>query len=196
MTLKLYKPSGPKQTSWRIRGSFMGRLIEQSARTKDRDEAEKVRLNLQEKISAGDGLIWSPIPGFSRYEISDDGQVRRIAGLLKPTRSQSGHLKVTLYSDRGKPWRAGIHQIVARTFLGNPPQGKPYACHKNGIADQNTKENLYWGSAADNAADAVRHASLVRATVVATAPAVMARRKKAFRRNWLRENEKDRASPW
>ena len=193
MTLKLYKPSGPKQTSWRIRGYMGERWVERSARTNDRAEAEKALLELQQALAAEEPLVWRQIPGYSRYEISNNGQVRRRAPIiLKQTRRPSGHMAVTIYSDDGKQWRTGVHHLVARAFLGGPPEGKPYACHKNGIADENTRDNLYWGSATDNAADAVKHWAqrpiLGRNLVAKKLSEKLSRkelRKKAFRPNWL-----------
>lgn len=162
MSLKLIPPRKGRTPYWAVRGNYLGRHIDKTTKARTREEAEQTLLNLQAKLSAGDGLEWRKIPGFSRYEISDNGQIRRLPAILKQTRRPSGHLAVTIYSDDGKAWRTGVHHLVARAFLGFPPAGKPYACHKNGIADENAKQNLYWGSAAENAADAVRHASLIK----------------------------------
>lgn len=163
--LRLYPPRG-KSPYWTARGTYKGRRFDKSTKAKSREAAELVVQEWQAKLDAGDGLEWRQIPGFSRYEISDNGLVRRLPAILKPTPRPSGHMSVTIYSDDGKAWRTGVHHLVARAFLGAPPDGKPYACHKNGIADENTKHNLYWGSAAENAADAVRHASLIRGPIV------------------------------
>lgn len=50
-----------------------------------------------------------------------------------------------------------VHRLVAYAFHGAPPEGKPYACHKDGDRRNNAAENLYWGDADDNAQDAQRH---------------------------------------
>jgi hypothetical protein len=160
--MKLIPPRAGRSPYWTVRGVYMDRLINKSTRATTREEAEKVLAEMMEKVAAGDGLVWKKIPGFSRYEISDNGQVRRLPAILKQTRQPSGHLAVTIYSDDGKQWRTSAHHLVARAFLGEPPTGKPYACHKNGQPDENAKENLYWGSPVDNAADAKRHYSLIR----------------------------------
>lgn len=160
--LRLYPPRKGKTPYWSVRGNHMGRRIDKTTKAKTKEEARRVMRDLQSQLEAGDGLEWRQIPGFGRYEISDNGQVRRLPAILKQTKRPSGHMSVTIYSDDGKAWRTGVHHLVARAFMGAPPAGKPYACHKNGIADENAKGNLYWGSAAENAADAVRHASLVK----------------------------------
>jgi hypothetical protein len=107
-------------------------------------------------------LEWRPVPGFERYEVSEWGHVRRGHNILKQTRQRYGHRCVTVYSAAGKQWRAGVHSLVAVAFLGPAPEGKPFACHKNGYADENYKDNIYWGSRQENVADMVRHASLKR----------------------------------
>lgn len=107
-------------------------------------------------------IEWRTIDGFGRYEISENGGVRRDFRLLKQTRSKSGHMWVTVYSDGGAQWRAGVHRLVALAFLGQQPRDKPFVCHKNGRAWDNQKSNLYWGSHAENVADMVRHQSLIR----------------------------------
>jgi len=161
MSLRLFAPHPSRGPHWTIRGTYRGRHVYRSARVKTREEADAILHEFKTAIDAGDGVSWRKIPGFSRYEISDNGKVRRLPALLKQTPSKSGHLSVTIYDDNGKAWRAGVHHFVARAFLGDPPPGKNYACHKNGRPTHNTKENLYWGSPSDNAADAIRHASLV-----------------------------------
>jgi hypothetical protein len=107
-------------------------------------------------------LEWRSIEGFERYEVSEEGHVRRGLRLLKLTEAKSKHLNVTLYSNYGRPWRIGVHHLVARAFLGMSPEGKPFACHINGRAWDNRPTNLYWGSRVEITADMVRHASLDR----------------------------------
>jgi hypothetical protein len=85
------------------------------------------------------------------------GGVRREGRRLKLTPSKTGHLLVTIYSQDVEQWRVGVHHIVALAFHGPAPEGKPFACHKNGWPAENYPSNLYWGSRADNAADMVRH---------------------------------------
>lgn len=102
---------------------------------------------------------WRSIPGTRNYEASSGGSIRlRGSRPLKATRTRSGHQNVTVYRTDGAQWRAGVHNLVARAFLGPPPTDKPYACHRDGRAHRNTPDNLYWGSHADNVRDMVRHA--------------------------------------
>jgi NUMOD4 motif/HNH endonuclease len=106
---------------------------------------------------------WKVINGFSRYEVSSTGRVRRKIGgqshprILKQSAVKTGYFRVCLYDDKGKMVTGLIHRLVCLTFHGQPPQGKNFACHKNGNNQDNHYENLYWGSPADNSADAIRH---------------------------------------
>ncbi len=52
--LKLYPPTGPKQTSWRIRGSYLGHSVERSARTGKRAVAVKVLKQIERQIERGE----------------------------------------------------------------------------------------------------------------------------------------------
>jgi hypothetical protein len=109
---------------------------------------------------------WRTIPDCSRYQVSDDGRVRRAArgpgampGLdLKPTPTAGGHLNITVYRDDGQQWRAGVHQLVALAFIGPPPEGM-IVLHDDGDGHNNRPGNLKYGTHLDNAADRKRHAA-------------------------------------
>jgi hypothetical protein len=47
-----------------------------------------------------------------------------------------------------------VHRIIAVTFLGAPPEGKPFVNHKDGIKFNNHHGNLEWCSARENLAHA------------------------------------------
>jgi len=107
---------------------------------------------------------WRRIPGYEAYEVSDEGDVRHGYRVLKNTIStRYRHANVSIYDVDGRQWRQGVHRLVALAFLGPAPDGKPYACHRNGRAWDNQKDNIYWGSHAENTQDMIRHGSLKRA---------------------------------
>jgi hypothetical protein len=94
---------------------------------------------------------WRPVVGYERdYEVSSQGRVRRLSGgqgatagrLHKLTPNAGGYPHVTLWAGgRSKTHR--VHRLVARAFLGEPPEG--YAVnHRNGIKVDNRPENLEW----------------------------------------------------
>lgn len=68
----------------------------------------------------------------------------------------SGHYRAcTLYRD-AKPKQFLVHLLVLETFIGPRPE-KMYGCHRDDNPDNNHVENLYWGTARQNALDAVNN---------------------------------------
>lgn len=92
------------------------------------------------------------------YEVSSLGRIRRLnpCRTLSPSANTSGHLALRLWSD-GTPTNALLHRLVCEAFHGPPPEGKPWALHKDDDKSNNTPENLYWGTRRDNQRDAVRN---------------------------------------
>lgn len=113
--------------------------------------------------------MWKAIPGFSLYEASEDGKIRRIAYDAKrgPRRetpfelrqhiNKNGYKIVSIKPDGKRQVNHLVHQLVAKTFHGE--QSGKFVCHKDGDKFNNAANNLYWGTPADNARDAVRHGS-------------------------------------
>jgi hypothetical protein len=118
--------------------------------------------------SMKEGSDWKPIPGHSRYEASIHGQVRRAkAGhgsmpghVLRPRPARWGHLYVNIAPDDGPVKSFAVHTAVCMTFNGPSPSPDHMVCHRNDIKTDNTPQNLYWGTAADNAKDRVRNSFL------------------------------------
>ena len=115
-------------------------------------------------------IEWKRIPGFSRYEVSSDGRVRRAEGnargpagseLTRHPRNagQQAHRQrpaVTLYDAAGRRAVRNVNRLVAEAFIPNP-EGKPLVCHRDGDVRTDTVQNLYWGSHLDNTLDRIRH---------------------------------------
>lgn len=111
---------------------------------------------------------WVPVIGYQRlYEISNLGNLRRLtsrkgscAGTLVRYAKSKGYLRVPLWKD-GRPKDFRVNRLVCLHFHRMPshlpPSGKWEACHKNGLAQDNRAENLYWGTHTDNMRDCVRH---------------------------------------
>jgi hypothetical protein len=105
---------------------------------------------------------WRPVPGYSAYEVSDQGRVRRRRGargwaaghLLKPAEARSGHRYVILAGDDGRTRKQFVHRLVATAFLGPPPFEGALVLHQDDDPSNNTAGNLYWGTHQDNVLDA------------------------------------------
>lgn len=113
---------------------------------------------------------WCPVVGEEGYyEVSDRGRVRsldRVVGtrkqrwkgrMLKPTNMGRGYVGVAL---RGRN-KQRVHQLVARTFLGECPPGQ-VVCHNDGNPGNNRLENLRYDTQASNCRDTVRHGRSTR----------------------------------
>lgn len=118
--------------------------------------------------------IWKPIPGFTGYDISDQGRVRsyymRGGGnrwciseepqrILRPLNNR--YLKVNLISDSGLPTMMNIHQVVALVFIGEPPEGME-VCHNDGNKHNNRIDNLRYDTHTNNMIDAVHAGKMHR----------------------------------
>lgn len=98
---------------------------------------------------------WAPVPGYGRYQVSDQGNVRsNRTPRLKPIPLR-GHLKVNLYYE-GSRWATGhyIHRLVADAFVEG---AGPVVRHLDGNPLNNVWTNLAWGTQSDNILDAVQH---------------------------------------
>lgn len=114
--------------------------------------------------------VWKPVPGFPRYEASDQGRVRSLFGrygpyagprILRDARSgQGGYRAVVLYGESGKK-QLYLHQIVLLTFDGPAPPGHEGA-HLDGDQTNNALENLEWVTRKVNHSHKVAHGTARR----------------------------------
>ena len=101
-------------------------------------------------------MKWRELNNYPGYSVSDTGLVRsnprRIWNghgwymskekLLKPNTLAKGYLQVDLKID-GERHPRQVHRLVAEAFIPNP-NNYPQINHKNGIKDDNNKDNLEW----------------------------------------------------
>lgn len=97
-------------------------------------------------------VIWKNVPGFSGYQASTTGSIRkiidhdsyRILRYWECTTSVGTYLNVHAINDDGKTYIRGIHQLVCPAFHGLPPtDGKKYEVnHINGNKHDNRPEKL------------------------------------------------------
>lgn len=116
---------------------------------------------------------WRPVEGYGgAYEVSNLGRVRsfKVWGswgatseayrILKPATHNSrkrgtNYLKVILCRN-GERHQRLVHRLVLEVFVGPPPTLVHQAAHRDGDAQNNRVDNLYWATPAENAADNVR----------------------------------------
>jgi hypothetical protein len=112
---------------------------------------------------------WRQIPGFPRYQVSNEGSVRSIKRVdhdgtvhyrpplkwqVDPREDRPG-VSVQLRR-KGKKFRVGVGPAVLAAFVGPRPDGME-CCHNDGNCLNNRLENLRWGTHADNMQDRLRH---------------------------------------
>lgn len=137
---------------------------------------------------------WLPIPGWEGlYDASDAGRVRshdrlvpagrgrgglalRRGRILVPVLTPHGYHQVALCR-LGKQITLRVHSLVLAAFDRGP--GVDEVCrHLNGNRIDNRRDNLAWGTSAENGADAVAHGRSTRgernAEAKLTAPEVLA----------------------
>jgi DNA polymerase I-like protein with 3'-5' exonuclease and polymerase domains len=110
--------------------------------------------------------VWSQVPKWSDFEVSSWGRVRNKKtgrSLAQKPKGRWGHLKVCLYRNgsqiRGEDRKdIPVHRLVLETF-GRWEPGKETR-HLNGIAWDNTLQNLQCGTLAENRQDAMRHGTM------------------------------------
>jgi len=101
---------------------------------------------------------WRNIENFPNYQVSNYGNVKRIAhtdylGRNRkefPTKPQNcnGYLRVSLKSNK-KAVGFFIHRLVAQAFIENPEK-KLQVNHKDGVRNNNFVGNLEWCTASEN----------------------------------------------
>ena len=89
--------------------------------------------------------LWSPIPSFENYSISNYGAVLNSRGeLLTAGRNQQGVLYVQLWRE-GKAFNRAVAPLVAKAFLEPPPHHSwDTPIHLNGNRVDVFIENLMW----------------------------------------------------
>jgi hypothetical protein len=107
---------------------------------------------------------WRPIPGAEGYYcVSDQGRIRseplahktlgkQRGRILSPSLDTKGYriFKLCIPGRRQKTTK--VHRVVARVFLGEPPDGAQVN-HKNGVKTDNRADNLEYVTCREN----IRH---------------------------------------
>lgn len=114
---------------------------------------------------------WRPVVGYEYfYEVSSAGEVRSCARRVSAwygTRvrkrrtlatflDRSGYKRVRLTDALGGKRFRKVHHLVAAAFIGARPEGL-FVLHRDDDKFNNGVDNLYYGTQAQNAEDAVRN---------------------------------------
>lgn len=103
-------------------------------------------------------MEWRTIPSWPRYQVSDNGNVRRFDGFPMKLRAHEnrcdgkGHLY--FYPKRGK--KCYVHRAILEAFVGPCPADMECR-HLDGDPQHNQRENLQWGTRQENSDDQTRH---------------------------------------
>ena len=115
-----------------------------------------------------------PIAGYAGYRVGTDGsvwsaRVRKGIGKggsiavigrkwkrLNPSKTEFGHLYVTLSKLGGKQKFLLVHRLALEAFVGPCPE-RMECRHLNGVPWDNQIENLVWGTGKENGEDKAKH---------------------------------------
>ena len=95
---------------------------------------------------------YRPIPGFEKYGITMDGEVKHLrTGHIKTPglNKTGGYYVVNLYDADGRARRPLVHRLVALTYIPNP-DNLPQVNHKDENKLNNHVDNLEWCTASYN----------------------------------------------
>jgi len=102
-------------------------------------------------------MDWKTAAGWTDYELSTDGQVRRKGKIdtRKLYTDKNGYKTVCL-SQNGKAKVVRVHHLMLDTFVGPREEGQE-ARHLNGDPGDNRIENLEWCDHRTNCLDKLKH---------------------------------------
>ena len=103
---------------------------------------------------------WVPIKGTTKYFISTKGRVygpgkSKKGEILHPTRTKKGYYEFGIKIN-GKDYKRTLHRSLGEAFIPNI-NNDPYVRHLNDNRDDNSLENLVWGTEKDNTQDSIRN---------------------------------------
>lgn len=107
------------------------------------------------------------IPGYPDYFATEKGEIistRSGSEIKLKQRLHKGYLHVNIFIGKGKQKKLKkepVHKLVLLAFKGEKPTPQHQCRHLNGNPLDNRPSNLEWGTASENAQDAIRHGTAV-----------------------------------
>lgn len=109
-------------------------------------------------------LDWLPL-----WEISDEGQVRRLvssrrvnAGFIATQFLVRGYPKVTLTVEKCRKRCVFVHRLVCEAYHGPAPSESHQVAHFDGVKTNNRASNLRWATPQENQDDRIRHGTTIK----------------------------------
>lgn len=97
------------------------------------------------------------VPGYSPYEASNVGRIRRGTRILAGCLDSDGYRRINTCI-LGRRRLVPVHTLVALAFIGPRPTDRE-AAHWNGRKQDNRPQNLRWATHKEQYSDRVRHGS-------------------------------------
>ena len=115
-------------------------------------------------------MEWRKSKRFSCYEVSEFGDVRRIAkgirggfvGKVMKAFVRADGYRMYILREANLSHHVKAHQLVAEEFLGPKPFPSAEVCHCDGSRDNDHYTNLRWDSRSGNHGDKVAHGTSIR----------------------------------
>lgn len=104
-----------------------------------------------------DAEEWFTIPGHPKFSVSSLGRAWGPYGERKVRKDKNGYLHILCHVGNSKYVLVLLHRALCILYHSRPPFEGAMALHKNGIKDDISRSNLYWGSHLQNMQDAHVH---------------------------------------
>ncbi len=92
--------------------------------------------------------IWKEIPGFSKYQVSNNGLIKNIKTnkILTNKPRAGGYVRKHIVDNNGELKTVNVHWCICIAFYGIPPHEKMSPDHINKVRHDNRVENLRWAT--------------------------------------------------